>query len=229
MKFRVLVMAIFMTTASHAGTYSKILWQKKEISVCFAAAEVEKRVSFNHKLTIEDWNESDKEKIKDWATSEYRPERTGIFFIGWRSCTEDPNADVILFYNKDSIFFAKLSGIAAGYGPVEKVAGYPNAKSYVAISKSGMSKYTVLHEFGHVAGLAHEHNHPDAVKESDKNCVYNVTRISSQYFSYEHFDKYSIMSYCNRLSTLSAQEVDLLKKLYPDNLEDRELLAPSLY
>jgi len=59
---------------------------------------------------------------------------------------------------------------------------------------------TALHEFGHVAGLRHEHIHPEAM--NDSNCkymgtdftvsekTYDTTRIVSEY------DPNSIMNYC---------------------------------
>lgn len=229
MKAAFAIFTIFISLSAHAGTYSKILWNKNEISVCFASGESNKRKVWDRHLKIRDWNQEDKINVREWTESEFKPERTGIYFTGWKTCKETPNADIILFYNANFKYFATFNGIAGGYGPIDKVEGYPKAKSLVVISKSGMNKSVVLHEFGHVAGLAHEHQHPDALKESKKPCLLIDTRIWSQ-FNYEHFDEESIMSYCNRaLTSLSTKEVDLLKRLYPDNHDDRLLLEPSLY
>lgn len=223
-----LLLAVCTISSAQAGAYSKKLWDKNELTVCFAKGEPEKRKSYSHQLKIIDWKEKDKAKVKEWTNSEYTKERTGIYFTGWKSCEETAQPDVIIFFNKNSRFFGNLDGIAAGYGPVPKVDGYPHARSYAAISKSGMDKTTVLHEFGHVVGLAHEHNHPDSIKEG-YGCGANKPIVENTFFSYEPYDKRSIMSYCNfGIGRIGDTEADLLKRMYPEDISARDL-PPSLY
>lgn len=213
-----LIFATFATPLAFAGTYSKTLWDKNELVTCFAPAEEKIRKSFTNKLNVRDWSEEDKTKVQTWVNSEYTLEHTGIHFSGWLDCAEAPLADVILFYNKTPVKRSPLDGVAGGYGPIDKIEGYPDARSYVAISTSGMIKNTVIHEFGHVAGLAHEHNHPDVKRSSKKQCLNNKPENYPSYFFYTVYDDESIMSYCNRnRSTLSEKEANLLKTLYPEN------------
>lgn len=80
---------------------------------------------------------------------------------------------------------------------------------------------TALHEFGHVAGLRHEHIHPDAMEDS--NCQYmgrdftvsekpyDTTRIVSEY------DPNSIMNYC-WLATLETK--GLIMSELPNMVDD---------
>lgn len=201
-------LAFLNLTSAHAGIYSKVLWNHRELVICFAEGETGARTSYTHKLKIEDWSEENKKNVKVWITSEFTPERTGVYFTGWKMCSAAPEADVILFYNKNNQF-SDLHGIAAGYGPVQNVEGYPNARSYAVISNSGMKKNTVLHEFGHVVGLAHEHDHPNA-----PICAGRVRQPKFQGFEYTLYDSKSVMSYCNSFDKLSEKEAALLKKLY---------------
>lgn len=203
-----------------ASTYSKNLWTQNELVACFGKAETDKeKVNMGpYKLTIKEWKEKDKQEIKQWVNEEYTAERTGIHFTGWLDCDQSPNADVIVLYNKNSkiksAFFGGLQGIASTLGPVAGIVpGYPLARASATISKSGMNRGVTLHEFGHVAGLAHEHIHPDAVKRT--GCADTNPQTVPGYV-YEPFDAKSIMSYCSLyLNRLSDRDVDLLKRLYP--------------
>ena len=203
-----------------AGIYSHNLWERKEISVCFAGPEKELRIENGHELKIKNWKKRDKKNIEFWVNEEFSPERTGIHFVGWKSCTVTTESDVVLFYNSNSyverFVHGGLDGLAGDLGPrrVESVSGFPWARSMVAISKTGMNKGTAIHEFGHVAGLAHEHNHYDAPKY-DKSCPHYRPTFSRK-LEYTTFDPASIMSYCSlRLKKLSDGDVNLLKKIYP--------------
>ncbi len=203
-----------------AGIYSENTWEKKDISVCFADAEPTPRTESGYVLRVKNWNKSFKKKVEFWVNEEFSPERTGIHFTGWKSCKDSPEADVILFYNSNSyikrFILGGLDGVAGELGPRrrDEVQGFPAARSIVAISKTGMNKGTAIHEFGHVAGLAHEHNHYDAPR-NDESCPYYERHFSTQ-LEYKTFDRDSIMNYCSlKLKKLSEGDVRLLKELYP--------------
>ncbi len=219
MKF-VLLSFILLAQSALAGVYSENTWDHHDIVVCFADGEIDPRTESGYKIKVKNWNKSNKKHIEAWVKEEYSPERTGIYFTGWKSCNEDSDVDVVLFYNSNSYIkrfvLGDIDGVAGDLGPrrENKVLGYPNARSIVAISKTGMNKGTVIHEFGHVAGLAHEHNHYD-VPKADKACPHYERNFTTK-LEYTDFDPASIMSYCSiKLKKLSDGDVSLLKELYP--------------
>jgi hypothetical protein len=201
-----------------ANTYVKNLWNQNELVACFGKSAEERVNMGQYKFIIKDWKEKDKEDMKRWINEEFTAERTGIHFTGWLDCEESPNADIIIFYNKNSkiksALFGGLQGIASNIGPATNIVpGYPLARSSVTMSKSGLNKGTAVHEFGHVAGLAHEHIHPDA---NVRTGCRDTKPMTMPGYVYEPFDAKSIMSYCSiNLNRLSDKDVDLLRRLYP--------------
>ncbi len=219
MKF-VLFSLILIAQAALAGVYSENTWKNPQIIVCFTDAEDEPRIENGFPIKVKSWSKSNRRKLEAWVNEEYSEERTGIYFTGWKSCAEETEADVILFYNHNSYIkrfvLGDIDGVAGDLGPRkrEMVNGFPGARSLVAISKTGMNKGTAIHEFGHVAGLAHEHNHYDAPKP-DKSCPHYERNFTTK-LEYTDFDPASIMSYCSiKLKKLSDGDVALLKELYP--------------
>ncbi len=219
MKILLLVL-IFNIHTVFAGTYSKYLWPNNEVVVCFAKGEKKKRETPEAYLKVRDWIETNKLSVKSWVNEEYSSKRTGIYFTGWKDCEETPEAEVIIFFNKNNkiltSIFGGLHGLAS-IGPKGGVAGYPAAQACASISETGMKKGTVVHEFGHVAGLGHEHNHPDSATGKKACEIINPQTIVT--FLYEEYDVESIMSYCslhleNRM-TLSKKDLALLRKIYP--------------
>lgn len=211
---------------THANIYSRNTWEVNEVTTCFAEAEKTPREEGPYVLKVRDWKDKDKEKLEAWVKEEYTPERTGIHFTGFSDCEDAPDADIIIFKNKNSklgvFFFGGLNGLAL-LGPFEnEVVGYPKARSFVSISSSGMNKGTVIHEFGHVAALSHEHDHPDAYKEDKSGCPeINDHSYPKYHLEYEPYDKDSVMNYCRihgkggKKIGLSERDVELLKRLYP--------------
>jgi hypothetical protein len=222
----ILFLSVLISLPSFAGIYYNNQWSHYAVTTCFADAENETRdTGETYVLKVRKWKESNKAKVKEWVEQEFSAERTGIHFTGFLDCAESPNAEVVIFHNKNSklgtYFFGGLHGLAnlgPSYGSVK---GYPAASAFVSISSSGMNIGTVIHEFGHSAGLHHEHIHPDAFK-SERGCAsVKPNQIKDPEFVYEDFDRDSVMSYCrlerhggNKIG-LSKKDVDLLKRLYP--------------
>ncbi|MES2527949.1 MAG: M12 family metallo-peptidase [Bdellovibrionota bacterium] len=220
MKFAFLTL-LFLTQTVLAGVYTENTWKNPQIIVCFADAEEDIRVENGFKIKVKNWSKSNRKNVQKWVNEEYSEARTGIYFTGFKSCSQETEADVILFYNSNSYIkrfvLGDIDGVAGDLGPRknDKVDGFPGARSLVAISKTGMNKGTVIHEFGHVAGLAHEHNHYDAPKD-DKSCPHYERSFSTK-LEYTDFDPASIMSYCSiKLKKLSNGDVSLLKEMYPN-------------
>lgn len=209
---------LLCSTATFAGVHVRNLWQHNEVSVCFAKGEEGSRTDkYGSKLKIRDWKEKHKANVQVWVNEEFTPERTGIHFVGWESCERSPNADIVVFHNKNSKFKNFLFGGVSGFalmGPYyNAVEGYPAALGSVFINSSGMKKSVVIHEFGHAAGLAHEHEHKDAVK----GCS-SIAPLFNPMYEYVPFDAESIMSYCitdKKNRGLSPSDAALLKRLYP--------------
>ena len=216
---------VVLTTQSFAGVYVNNLWRTQEVSVCFAEGEKDKRETSHYVLKVKNWSKKNKANVQKWVMEEYSVERTGIHFTGFLDCQESPYSDVIIFYNKNSRVGTFLLGGTHGLavmGPHPGIVkGYSAASGFVSISSSGMDKGTVIHEFGHTAGLQHEHLHHDAYKIEKGKCPAVKGPQFSTYFRYTEYDPESVMNYCRihgkggSKAGLSKNDVGLLRQLYP--------------
>lgn len=222
---------LFVSAPSWSSIYTEnYLWDKRELTTCFADDHRDRK---NGPLVLKfrEWKRSDKEKIKRWVQSEFSAERTGIHFVGFDDCEVNPEADVAIFYNKnnklESRLFGGLDGIASLGTSLHTqnigwLFGFKLINSYVSISNSGMNKGTVIHEFGHIAGLMHEHDHPDA-ERLEPECKYTEEWGTLSGFVYEAYDRNSVMNYCKldkrggKKIGLSSTDVDVLKRIYPND------------
>lgn len=226
MKYLLLIATVFSSQV-FANIHSGNTWRHYEITTCFAAGEEEVRDEEGYKLKVRDWSEASKEKIKNWVNEEFTPEKTNIHFTGFNDCEENKKSDVIIFYNKDNrlktFWLGGIHGLALLGPRPGDVKNYPRASSFVSISHSGMNKGTVVHEFGHVLGLAHEHDHPDAYLFKGTRCKELSDHFKTPHFGfiYEPFDKDSVMNYCRihgkggKTAGLSEGDLALIKRMYP--------------
>lgn len=226
MKTLIALLAVISTQA-FSGVYVENQWRHDEVTTCFAEGEQGNRATDGYVLKVRNWKQKNKDRVKKWVNEEFSPERTGIYFTGFEDCADSPDADIIIFHNKNSsigtFIFGGTHGLAL-LGPYPgSVEGYPSASAFVSISSSGMDKGTVVHEFGHSAGLHHEHNHYDAFKIDQGRCP-SITKENSYFttrYEYTEYDPESVMNYCRIQSKgggsagLSAKDVELLRKLYP--------------
>lgn len=223
---KLIPLSVLFAISSFANIHTGNVWKNYDVTTCFASGEKGSRDE-GYVLKVREWSEKDKTKIRNWVNSEYTAERTGVHFTGFLDCEDSPNADVIIFYNKNSkiktFLFGGIHGLAT-MGPYPgSVEGYPAASSFASISKSGMDKGTVVHEFGHVVGLAHEHNHPDAYKEDKGRCldIPKHFQAPKRDYVYEDYDRDSVMNYCKLHSSggskvgLSPKDISLIRKMYP--------------
>lgn len=165
--------------------------------------------------------------IRKTVDAEFTPERTGIHFTGWKPCSPDAaEADVILYMGSPQYKSSSLLGMAAigenlesdraSKCAEEKAFVYlkhPDARTrddkgvdFVATSEEAF-RITTLHEFGHLAGLGHEHTRVFK-DEADRNCGLTDEYYPSNYAQPwpmalgEHvdvtgpYDRNSIMNYC---------------------------------
>ena len=196
-------------------------------------------------------SKSKRKNVKEVILSEYSEARTGIHFTGFTDSEDMPNPDVIVMRASSNIIIFDTPGFNGravigedGYYQVE----YDDKGQYIVeadgslhdgfFEKSGKAAFvalrttnagTIVHEFGHVAGLRHEHIREEAAE--DKNCespfvvwptkelIYDTAHMETNY------DNRSIMNYCYLQShksdfgkmlgsILSPGDVQTLKAFY---------------
>ena len=215
---------LFLLLASNskaASIYSMSgIWNHPDVEVCFAAKEKRRRHFETHELPIDSWPGANRHAVQNWVQKDFTSETTGIHFTGWLSCSETPNAEIVVFFGAgDERDLAGHSMV----GPqlrADELSGYPRAHSYVWLHEQGINRGNVLHEFGHAAGLQHEHPRREAKK--DENCfderVGYGTPAGNQILG--PYDASSVMNYCFLHSCLgysaglSRQDTELLRYLY---------------
>lgn len=220
----IIIFLIFNVSNVYSGVHTKNLWPYNEIKTCFAQPENSVRVIDPYKINVQHFPDFHRLWVITWVRQEYTAKRTGIHFIGFKDCEETPDADVVIFYNRNTPDGKKTRygqhGLAFhGYKP-GKIEGYSHAANFISISSSGFTKSTVIHEFGHVASLAHEQSHPDAYKTEKADCSSVKKEKYMDYFNYESYDRKSVMNYCwihrvgNEMEGLSPGDVKTLRSLY---------------
>lgn len=218
-----------------AGIYeTKVLWSRKEVQVCFydnpsqledTTLKNKKEMHLKYRVDPDEFSEKAKKRIKNVILSEFSESQTGISFHGWQDCSkvDDSQVDVRIIRSRGVPFYflrkaAPFDGSASvgENGIIEKqgyIKGLQSQKAHVLLTKT--KKAFIVHEFGHIAGLRHEHLHPDS--EYDQNCrskfalqsflqgmlsgkLYPSTHIMTEY------DPYSVMNYCHIYNSLGEIE-----------------------
>ena len=202
-------------------------WKKLEINVCWLDNRpIQKQDFTNRRLGEVDplmesrttFNSIYKAKVQEIVSAEYTKERTGIHFIGWKSCQEMEQYDLVIITAdtyapeifEDDFFFNYLLGQAV-IGRIDNWLTSSNMpedkKSYVYLNldTQGLAPLvsvfdgvlsTALHEFGHVAGLRHEQIRLEAQVDPicTKFSLGEKPNKDTRFFSV--YDPTSIMNYC---------------------------------
>lgn len=198
-------------------------WEKNQVRVCWQNKETLSEELFTEnqwkKLSaasqeLKEMSKEQKQLIKESIQNEYSLSQTGISFIGWNSCQDDPNADAILIVvNSDELPLGRasvgrselyLNEVSYNY---ETFSLPREAKTFVllnlvkaydtVLSNDDELKYSAIHEFGHLAGLRHENISLDA--ETDPNCTENEIGPEAAMDNIKlltPYDPSSIMNYC---------------------------------
>lgn len=191
-------------------------WNKPSVEVCWGT--IEEFVSANHSLGVkidaqdlEPLPRDIQKMIQTKIQSQYTLQKTGIEFTGWKICSQSPQADIIMyatsFYKdeKENLFGSADIGMAD-----KDLKSKRDRKGFIFLNKVEGSKeissnekllLTAVHEFGHAAGLRHEHIRLGADK--DENCDQRILEYgelvseinaTAQYVG--KYDPESVMNYC---------------------------------
>lgn len=208
---------------AYAGVAKYNRWTHAEINVCFAEKETEYYMP-EMQGPKRDWKQSEKELVQKVLEEEYTPSRTGYHFVGFKDCSETENINVVVGIRSGFTLqaVAGVNGVAS-VGMGGRKTSYENSQAAVLLSPRGVSKTTVVHEFGHVLGLMHEHLHPNARAESGSLCPYYVNNGEFDRATlYTDFDKTSVMNYCyilgpsGRKAGLSEKDMELILDIFND-------------
>lgn len=211
------VLSSFITTSSFAGVHNYMLWSKPGVKVCFSDGKKEKRSG-----TVK-WKQEKKDFVRTVIEQEYSKERTGIYFIGFEDCeTASYKPNVIIYAtNFTQALKGSRGNSTAGEGFFSVAKPYPSAKGAIELTSVTLNKTTIIHEFGHTAGLLHEQDHPDAY-EAQSDCSSTSSKTVKKWgVGYTEFDEHSVMNYCyihsseGKEAGLSEGDIALLKTLYP--------------
>ncbi len=219
--------------------------------------ETKKNTKENFDFSPKKLRKSQKQAVYDVISKEFSASRTGIYFTGFQDCSKVRNPDVIVMRAASKIILLDtpsfrgraVIGEAGVFQTYTEFNPKTGASEYVMdkdgtfhegfFEKSGKTAFvalrttnygTIVHEFGHVAGLRHEHIREEAA--NDKNCgdfrvvwptkekLYDTAQMETNY------DAKSIMNYCylqsrsgrvfeeNVGNILSAGDIQTLKAHY---------------
>jgi hypothetical protein len=232
-----IVLFISLNSSLRAAAYEPhVVWANSEVSVCFYRQtshiyETELRNSERalkkYKIKPGKMSNAEKTKVTQYLKESFSEKSTGIFFTGFKDCKDPVLADVVVMTNSrfDIQFGSKIKSYGRasigeageithrGRGFFSKKPGFygtTGEKAYVYLAT--VDRTTTVHEFGHIAGLRHEHAREEAFKDSNcrkvrghdhrgdplKENLYVTSEIP---FSY---DSFSVMNYCY-INPLRAQ------------------------
>lgn len=255
-----LATAILSLTAASARTDPSLgepgaVWKSKNISVCWGKPDDTDRTTMpqTSKNMIKHSSfgvlgEKDRKLVQDTINREYNTAATGMEFTGWRDCTVDDTADVIIFSSDlskgvlrsmDDLFLMMAeAGAYDGIASIGIEGAQSGLKQFVHIKRLAAEELKVsqdeslqivaLHEFGHLAGLRHEHaRFADA--HSDANCAAQGIQLhearGKTAKAFGVYDPNSIMNYCHIFTMLYRTGLNF----YVDVTEDLRVESSGFF
>ena len=224
--FLICLIGAFITKAADA--HLNLRWNDRNVEVCWANAEIFKQIlkpfmSFENvdSLGVESVSRKNKNHIKKTVNLHFQSEITGINFTGWKECFAGSTAVKIFYFDElggdfkklDEATFGLLSIFTNNYLGVSSIGNAsfannemtePGRAGTQALLLRTLNPGTILHEFGHLSGLRHEHIKPDVYHgEICREYTYlineNFKAQTERKLGAESItvpDQFSIMSYC---------------------------------
>lgn len=175
--------------------------------------------------------------IKQTINSQYHKKSTGIYFDGWESCDQSPYWDLMIVTSNSEtseLHGRTLFGQGVSVNEIEDEfpVDYSQRKSFLyfnlhnlteGLSDEDHMRLTTVHEFGHVAGLRHEHARDESL--DDPLCAEIPTFETSSLYSkiVGQYDPTSVMSYCF-LELLSKQGLVINDSKAYSTLTDQKIV-----
>nr|BFD62906.1 hypothetical protein BdHM001_15870 [Bdellovibrio sp. HM001] len=220
MKTKVWLLFLILSSVGYeasAGMFTWRRWTPDAVKVCFANPVENSRDGYRRSR----WKAEDKAQVRRWVEDEFTPARTGIHFVGFHDCVPGEKDNVIINFRPKNVlrWLEGTRGSATiGYQLFRVSKDFPNVAGNIHFFVGGLRKSTVIHEFGHIAGLYHEHDHPHSTcsigGEKQEGLKWG--------FGYTEYDPNSVMSYCVSRGSddrgLSAGDLFTLKLMYIDRV-----------
>lgn len=234
MKLGFFIIALHSFAAWASVAEPTVAWNKKQVSLCWGtwdeAQNIPKLLDYwNGKLQPEMFIlplPSLRNSLRLAAESEFKTAETGISYVGWKLCKDDPKADVVLLYSLAStlpfIGYPAIATIGQDEGPITAPytrSGHPSPRYLhltnqrsrnMRLSAEDSLHRDFLHELGHVAGLRHEHARIEAALDpsclSSNHWYWNLREpFYPTTFIFGPYDPSSLMNSCRTsLLTLNS-------------------------
>jgi Astacin (Peptidase family M12A) len=186
--------------------------------------------------------ELQKKEIEKYVTLNFN-DKTNMKFLGFQACPNSTDFAGVKIAIVDLVNNNPDSAGRSNFGSSKSIDQSPDweksnkptlylKRKLFENEKTSPLINTALHEFGHAAGLLHEHSRQDvnagckeylsgSGNETDERRL--ARKIGAEAERIGPYDKHSIMSYCkldymdelNEVSTLTQGDIDGINKLYP--------------
>lgn len=203
---------------------SNYKWDKSSLRVCWSndTKYIDGKSLLKELKNIELYflNNEDRKILQNKIQEEYSLSKVGIEFTGWGECNEEADFDIALIGtqenpeskpdNSDVVPGQARIGLKlrSGKAATSQEKGYIFLRKLLPVSDFKVTPLqnlliTSVHEFGHAAGLRHEHIRPEAAL--DPNCLILIKKEIFQDMQSESistatmigaYDSESIMNYC---------------------------------